>query len=98
MTHLNATEGTKKLRSIIDGRLFLQGSIFAFDDATFENSKKKRSEELVVQKKSLRRRHGKSNRRVFNNKIIFAVNAPNEEELDPILKEEVGKKSENQLK
>ena len=50
MTHLNATEGTKKLRSIIDGRLFLQGSIFAFDDATFENSKKKRSEELVVQK------------------------------------------------
>ena len=40
MTHLNATEGTKKLRSIIDGRLFLQGSIFAFDDATFENSKK----------------------------------------------------------
>ena len=42
MTHLNATEGIKKLRSIIDGRLFLQGSIFAFDDATFENSKKMR--------------------------------------------------------
>ena len=29
--------------------------------------------------------------RFFNEKLIFAVNTPNEKELNPILKEEVGK-------
>ena len=56
------------------------------------------SEELVVQKYLYGEDTEKEIDDFFNNKIIFAVNAPNEEELDPILKEEVGKKSENQLK
>ena len=80
----------KDLRNVILNRL-LQSWIFTVSDTSkFKNPKNKRSREPIPQK-NLDDQETKEKIEEFYSKFIFLVSAPNEEELDPIVKKELSK-------
>ena len=90
------SEGAKELRNILVRRLqlpLLPNWVFTISNiAKFKNPKNKRSKELIAQK-NLDDQETKVKIEEFFTKFIFSVCAPNEEELDRILREEMGKNS-----
>ena len=80
-----------KLRDMIISKLLERCSFTISDIEKFENPKN--SEKKPVTQKTFKDKNTeKEINEFFNKKLLFAVNTPNEEELDKILNKEVGKK------
>ena len=94
LNDIELSKEARKLKSMIISRL-LQSWKFTFSDSsTFKNPKNSQRESIAQKKLD---DDVTEIERFFNEKLIFAANTPNEEELITILNDEVGKNSKIQL-